>query len=79
MQANFTLMNIQGLLTKYTNKLVTPELQSVFSANDFILLTETWADEQSDISVKGFNVIQLNRVGKKNEIEKEIQVGLHCT
>lgn len=79
MQANFTLMNIQGLLTKYTNKLLTPELQSVFSANDFILLTETWADEQSDISVKGFNVIQLNRVEKKSEIQKEIQVGLHCT
>ena len=62
MQARFTLLNIQGLVTKFTNKLHSQELQTVFSHNDFVLLVETWAGEFTDISVPGFNLIQLNRV-----------------
>ena len=65
MQARFTLLNIQGLVTKFTNKLHSQELQAVFSHNDFVLLVETWAGEFTDISVPGFNLIQLNRVEKK--------------
>ena len=65
MQARFTLLNIQGLVTKFTNKLHLQELQTVFSHNDFVLLVETWAGEFTDISVPGFNLIQLNRVEKK--------------
>ena len=37
----FTLLNIQGLVTKFTNKLHSQDLQSVFSRSDFVLLGET--------------------------------------
>ena len=74
MQARFTLLNIQGLVTKFTNKLHSQELQTVFSHNDFVLLVETWAGEFTDISVPGFNLIQLNRV-----LLSAIQAVLLCT
>ena len=71
MQARFTLLNIQGLVTKFTNKLHSQELQAVFSHNDFVLLVETWAGEFTDISVPGFNLIQLNRVEKKRTAKRD--------
>ena len=67
MHARFTLMNIQGLVTKYTNKLHSQELQTVFNNSAFVMLTETWAGEFSDLSVPGFNLFQLNRVEKKKK------------
>ena len=42
---NFSLSNIQGLVTKYTNKLLSTELTQIFQNNDIILLTETWKGE----------------------------------
>ena len=62
---NFSLLNIQGLVTKYTNKLLSTELTQIFQNNDIILLTETWSSELTDISVNGFNVFQLDRGNKK--------------
>ena len=52
-------------MTKYTNKIISPELKSIFQNNDFILMTETWADEFSDLSVDGFKLISLNRTERK--------------
>ena len=70
MHAQFTLLNIQGLMTKYTNKLQSRELKYILSKNDFVLLTETWASEIADISVEGFHLIQLNRVEKKQNTKR---------
>ena len=39
--ARFTLLNIQGLVTKFTNKLHSQELKTVFSNSDFVLFVET--------------------------------------
>lgn len=51
--------------TKYTNKLDSEELISIFNENDFVLLTETWANEFVDISFQNFQLIRLDRVDKK--------------
>ncbi|MCG8047976.1 MAG: hypothetical protein N0E48_20545 [Candidatus Thiodiazotropha endolucinida] len=71
MRTQFTLLNIQGLITKYTNKLLSHELQTIFEKNDFILLTEEWASEIVDLSADGFNLINLNREDK-NKIQREV-------
>ena len=63
----------QGLVTKCTSKLLSNGIQTVIKTNDFILLTGTRANEYSDLAVKGFNYIQLNRLDK-NRILKEAQV-----
>lgn len=52
-------------MTKYTNKLHSQELQEIFKRSDFVLLTETWADSFSDLSVPEFVLFQLNRTEKK--------------
>ena len=48
MHIRFSLLNIQGLVTKSTNKLLSDELRFIFSQSDFVLLTETWANDLSD-------------------------------
>ena len=50
---NVCLWNIQGLITKSTNKLLSTELTDVMHKNDLILLTETWTCKLSDIAVNG--------------------------
>lgn len=70
MHAHFTLLNTQGLITKYTNKLLSYEFQSIFQKSDFILLTETWACEITDLSVKDFSLFQLNRLDKKQNTKR---------
>ena len=40
MLLNFSLLNVQGFVTKYTNKLQSEELIKIFQSNDIILLTE---------------------------------------
>ena len=70
MHARFALLNIQGLVTKFTNKLHLDELETIFRRNDFVLLIETWAGDFSELSVLGFNLIQLNRVGKKQNTKR---------
>ena len=62
---NFSLLNVQGLVTKYTNKLQSEDLIKIFQSNDITLLTEIWTNDLCDISVDGFSVFQLNRVEKK--------------
>ena len=48
------LLNCQGLVTRRTNKLLSDEFKKIFESNDVILLTETWTDEYSNISVDNF-------------------------
>ena len=38
--------------------------------SDFALLVETWAGDFSDLSVPGYNLIQLNRVEKKKNTKR---------
>ena len=57
----FSLLNIQGLATRRTNKLNLSDLQHIFHSSDVVLLTETWTDDFSDISVNNFEHFVLNR------------------
>ena len=68
----FTLLNCQGLASKHTNKLQSEELINIFQKSDFVLLTETWTNEFSDISVAGFKDFQLNRLNKKTKHKKRL-------
>ena len=61
-----TLLNCQGLVTKRTNKIKTVEFQSIFQSNDVVLLTETWTDQYSDVSVDSFETFVLHRQEKKH-------------
>ena len=70
MRIRFSLLNAQGLVTKFTNKLHSHELRLIFSQSDFILLTETWASDIANLSVDGFILIQLNRVEKKHTTKR---------
>ena len=49
------------MCTKRTNKLVSPELKSVFDTHDIVCLTETWTDCYSDLHVDNFEYFVLNR------------------
>ena len=53
-----------------TNKLFSDELRLIFSQNDFVLLTETWASDIADLSVDDFILIQLNRAEKKHNTKR---------
>ena len=39
-----SLLNVQGFVTKRTNKLQTVEFQNIFSSSGIVLLTETWTN-----------------------------------
>ena len=65
MPLRISLLNVQGLVTKRTNKLKSMEFQNIFKNNDLVLLTETWTNEFSDISVNNFESFVLNRIEKK--------------
>ena len=43
---------------------------SVFQNNDFVLFTETWAGEFSDLSVDGFTLVHLNRTERKQSAKR---------
>ena len=59
-------MNVQGLITKRSNKLTSPELQNIFKTNDIVCLTETWGNNCHNFDVDGFEYFVLNR----SEIKK---------
>ena len=59
MLLNFSLLHVQGLLTKYTNKLQSDELIKIFQNNDIILVTEVWTNDLCDVSVDEFSVFSL--------------------
>lgn len=70
MRVHFALLNVQGLVTKFTNKLHSQELKDIFCCSDFVFLTETWSDSLVDLSVPGFTLIQLSRVEKKQNTKR---------
>ena len=58
---------MQGLTSKRTNKLKSPELIETFKNHDVVLLTETWTNSFSDLTVDNFEYFVLNRTNyKKN-------------
>ena len=59
-------------MTKSTNKLLSDELRFIFSQSDFVLLTETWANDLSDLSVDDFILTQLNRAEKRRNTRDRI-------
>ena len=61
MPLRFSLLNIQGLTTKRTNKLKSEELRNIFNSSDIVLLTETWTNNYSDIHVENFEAYVLHR------------------
>ena len=61
MSLRCSLLNVQGLVTKRTNKLKKEELQNIFSSSDIVLLVETWTNDFSDIDVSNFHSFVLNR------------------
>ena len=61
MHLNCTLLNIQYLISKRTNKLESQELKQFFQNNDIVLLTETWSDEYYDLTFPDFKVLSLIR------------------
>ena len=61
MPLRVSLLNVQGLVFKRTNKLQTDEFQNIFSSSDVVLLTETWTNQYSDIGVNNFEAYVLNR------------------
>ncbi len=63
-QIRFALLNVQGLVTKRTNKLCSPDVINLFKTNDIVLFTETWTDEFSDLHVDGFEHCALHRLNK---------------
>ena len=67
----FSLLNVQRLLTKFTNKLHYNELIEMFQNNDFILFTETWSNALCDLSVDGFSIYQLNRTNRKSSAKRD--------
>jgi len=54
---------VQGLVTRRTNKLNSPELKHVFETHDVVLLTETWTNDtcMSNLHVNNFKCFFLNR------------------
>ena len=67
----FTFLKCQGLASKYTNKLHSEEFINVFFKKAIVLLTETWTNELSDISVAGFKDFRLNRFNKKQNPKRD--------
>ena len=63
-----SLLNVQGLVTKRTNKLHTKELQNIF--NHSVLLVETWTNDFSDIDVINFHSFVLNRNENKKSSKR---------
>jgi hypothetical protein len=65
------LLNVQGLKTKRTDKLKSPELQSVFNSHDIVLFTETWSNESVDLHVNDFQSYVLHRTQNKKSSKKD--------
>ena len=55
---------MEGLVTKRTNKLQSPEISILFQQNDIVMFNETWTSESSDLSVENFDFIALHRTRK---------------
>ena len=70
MTLRFTLLNVQRLVTRRTNKLKTPEMQNVFDSSDVVMFTETWTNDLSNIDVNNFESFVLNRKDRKKKSKR---------
>ena len=67
----FTLLNVQGLVSRRTNKLKTDEIQTVFDNSDVAMFTETWTNDLSNIEVNNFEHFVLNRKEQKKKSKRK--------
>ena len=70
MTLRFTLLNVQGLVTRRTNKLKSCEMQKNFNSSDAVLFTETWTNDLSNIDVNNFESFVLNRKEQKKKCKR---------
>lgn len=68
---NCVLLNVQGLVSKNVNKLLSDELKLLFKTNHVLLFTESWLGEEACVNVNGFQHFQLNRTLKKQGTKRE--------
>ena len=66
----FALLNIQGLVTKCTNKLESDEVKTLFLNNDIIMFTEHWGCSFTNFAVNGFTFFELNRTEIKQNSKR---------
>ena len=55
------MLNIQGLISKRTNKLHLQEVKQIFETHDIVLFTETWSDKLSDLNFENFECFSVHR------------------
>lgn len=75
MPVKIALLNIQCLISKYVNKLMSQEVKQIFKEHDIILFTETWSNKQTELEVQGFEHYALHRGERKRALLEGIQVG----
>ena len=61
---------MQGLITKSTNKLNSPEICEIFNKNDIIMLVETWGHRHINFNVPNFRFFELNRTVYKSATKR---------
>lgn len=52
------MSTIQGVSSKRTNKLSSPEVQTIFKSHDLILFTERWSKKFTELHVENFDIEQ---------------------
>jgi len=60
----FALLNTQGLITKSSNKLNSPEVIDFFANKDIVFFTETWGCDDFNCEVNSFRHFVVNRSRK---------------
>ena len=80
MPVQIALLNIQCLISKYVNKLMSLDVKQIFKEHDIILFTETLSNKQAEHEVQGFEHYALHRVERKNTARRDSgEAGdLHC-
>ena len=54
------MLSVQGLVSKSTNKLESPEICDVFNKNDVVILVETWGHRHVNFHEPNFQFFELN-------------------
>ena len=54
MTLNIALLNNLCLVSKYCNKLFSPEVIFIFDTHDIVMFTETWSNESIALNVPNF-------------------------
>ena len=76
MNLRISALNINGLISKRTNKIKTHEFQDILDNSDVVLLTEAWTSDLSDIKINHFESFELRRKEKKKKNAKRHSGGL---